>query len=135
MTLSNFLRDYLYIPLGGSRQGEARRYGNLLVTMLLGGLWHGASWTFVIWGGLHGAFLAVNHVWRRTGLRLPGALAWAITFVAVMIGWVFFRAPSLQRAEVILAGMAGLNGIGKYGPSVKEYPNIKVGEDFTGCGK
>jgi alginate O-acetyltransferase complex protein AlgI len=111
MTLSNFLRDYLYVPLGGSRRGSGRRYVNLFITMLLGGLWHGASWTFVIWGGLHGAFLAINHLWRRTGLQLPGAIAWVITFGAVMIGWVFFRAPSLERAQVILAGMAGLNGL------------------------
>ena len=78
--------------------------------MLLGGLWHGASWTFVLWGGLHGAYLVVNHLWRRTGLRMPPAIAWALTFGAVMVGWVFFRAPSLQRAQVILPGMAGLNG-------------------------
>ena len=108
MTLSNFLRDYLYVPLGGNRRGGARRYVNLFITMLLGGLWHGASWTFVIWGGLHGAFLVINHLWRRTGLQLPGPIAWVITFGAVMIGWVFFRAPSLERAQVILTGMAGL---------------------------
>ena len=111
MTLSKFLRDYLYVPLGGNRRGGARRYVNLSVTMLLGGLWHGASWTFVTWGGLHGAFLAINHLWRRAGLQLPGPIAWAITFSAVMIGWVFFRAPSLERARVILSGMAGVNGL------------------------
>ena len=110
MTLSNFLRDYLYIPLGGNRKGEARRYVNLFLTMLLGGLWHGASWTFVLWGGLHGVYVAINHLWRRAGVQLPAALSWAITFVALMVGWVFFRAPSFQRAQVILAGMLGLNG-------------------------
>jgi alginate O-acetyltransferase complex protein AlgI len=110
MTLSTFLRDYLYVPLGGNRTGSARRYVNLLITMLLGGLWHGASWTFVLWGGLHGAYVAINHLWRRAGLRLPAALAWALTFIAVMVGWVFFRAPTLERAQVILAGMAGMNG-------------------------
>jgi alginate O-acetyltransferase complex protein AlgI len=78
--------------------------------MLLGGLWHGASWTFVLWGGLHGVYLAINHLWRGTGLRLPPTLAWALTFGAVVVGWVFFRAPSLERAQVVLAGMAGLNG-------------------------
>jgi D-alanyl-lipoteichoic acid acyltransferase DltB (MBOAT superfamily) len=112
MSLSSFLRDYLYIPLGGSRRGGPRRYVNLMVTMLLGGLWHGASWTFVLWGGLHGAYLVVNHLWRRTGLRLPETLGWAVTLVAVLVGWVFFRAPSLARALVILHGMAGLNGLG-----------------------
>src|SRR3546814_2190702 len=65
MTLSRFLRDYLYIPLGGGRRGSVRRYGNLMITMLLGGLWHGAGWTFVVWGGLHGLLLVVNHLWRR----------------------------------------------------------------------
>src|SRR3546814_9514092 len=65
MTLSRFLRDYLYIPLGGGRRGSVRRYGNLMITMLLGGLWHGAGWTFVVWGGLHGLMLVVNHLWRR----------------------------------------------------------------------
>ena len=112
MTLSNFLRDYLYIPLGGSRQGGARRYVNLMVTMLLGGLWHGASWTFVLWGGLHGAYLVMNHLWRRTGLRVPGPIGRAVTLAAVLVGWVFFRAPSIARAQVILSGMAGLNGLG-----------------------
>jgi len=110
MTLSTFLRDYLYIPLGGNRNGSVRRYLNLFITMVLGGLWHGASWTFALWGGLHGAYVAVNHRWQRFGIRLPAAISWALTFVAVMVGWVFFRAPSLPRAQVILAGMAGLNG-------------------------
>jgi alginate O-acetyltransferase complex protein AlgI len=73
-------------------------------------LWHGANWTFVLWGGLHGAYAAINHLWRRTGLRLPATLAWALTFVAVLVGWVLFRAPSLPRARVILAGMAGITG-------------------------
>jgi alginate O-acetyltransferase complex protein AlgI len=110
MTLSNFLRDYLYMPLGGNRGGPARRYLNLFLTMLLGGLWHGASWTFALWGGLHGVYVATNYLWRRTGIRLPAGVAWAITFLAVMVGWVFFRAPSLERAQVILEGMVGLNG-------------------------
>jgi alginate O-acetyltransferase complex protein AlgI len=110
MTLSNFLRDYLFIPLGGNRTGPARRYLNLFLTMLLGGLWHGASWTFALWGGLHGIYVTTNYLWRRTGIRLPGGVAWALTFLAVMVGWVFFRAPSLGRAQVILEGMIGLNG-------------------------
>ena len=110
MTLSSFLRDYLYIPLGGNRKSAVRRHLNLFVTMLLGGLWHGANWTFVIWGGLHGLYVALNHLWRRTGVRLPGALAWALTFVAVLVGWVFFRAPSFARAHVMLAGLSGASG-------------------------
>jgi alginate O-acetyltransferase complex protein AlgI len=112
MTLSTFLQDYLYIPLGGNRGGTARWCTNLFITMLLGGLWHGASWTFVLWGGLHGLYLVTNHLWRRTGLRMPSTVAWAVTLCAVMVGWVFFRAPSLERAMVVLSGMAGLNGFG-----------------------
>jgi hypothetical protein len=121
MTLSRFLRDYLYIPLGGSRMGGPRRYANLMTTMLLGGLWHGAGWTFVIWGALHGFYLMVNHVWRalkqRIGLRGDGAgpaarlTGCAITFVAVVIAWVFFRAADVSTALHMLNGMAGMNGI------------------------
>jgi alginate O-acetyltransferase complex protein AlgI len=115
VSLSTFLRDYLYVPLGGSRRGTARRYLNLLLTMLLGGLWHGAAWTFVVWGALHGLFLVVNHLWRRgtgpapcAGLqRLAGGV---LTFVAVTVAWVVFRAESLDVAGAVYRGMAGLNG-------------------------
>jgi D-alanyl-lipoteichoic acid acyltransferase DltB (MBOAT superfamily) len=121
MTLSRFLRDYLYIPLGGGRRGPARRYANLMIVMLLGGLWHGAGWTFVVWGGLHGLFLLVNHLWR--GLRRPAAQSTpgarglealagrCLTLLSVMVAWVFFRAESLEGASIVLAGMAGLNGV------------------------
>ena len=121
ITLSRFLRDYLYIPLGGNRHGVARRYGNLMLTMLLGGLWHGAGWTFVVWGGLHGMFLVINHFWHALRLRLGHDLqrsTWlgrvtgrTITFLAVMVAWVFFRAEDFDAASRILAGMAGLNGV------------------------
>ena len=120
MTLSRFLREYLYIPLGGNRKGGARRYVNLLVTMLLGGLWHGANWTFVIWGGLHGLYLVVNHVWQsfrqrlgwnREGGRAGRIVAQALTFLAVVVAWVFFRATSIDAALIVLKGMAGFNGI------------------------
>lgn len=119
MTLSRFLRDYVYVPLGGNRRGPARRYINLMATMLIGGLWHGAGWTFVIWGGLHGAYLIVNHAWLalRAALGAGSSSTWvsrtlarSITFVAVVIAWVFFRAPSVAAAREILEGMAGLNG-------------------------
>ena len=120
MTLSRFLRDYLYLPLGGNRKGKARRYLNLMLTMLLGGLWHGAGWTFVIWGGLHGCYLIVNHAWHAARERLgtpagPGAplgnfVARGLTFVAVVVGWVFFRAPDLASALSMLSGMIGLHG-------------------------
>jgi D-alanyl-lipoteichoic acid acyltransferase DltB (MBOAT superfamily) len=114
MTLSRFLRDYLYIALGGNRRGPVRRYVNLMLTMLLGGLWHGAAWTFVIWGGLHGLYLMVNHAWLKLrgpqAADMPRSIAGALTFVAVVIGWVFFRAADVSTAWRMLRGMAGLNG-------------------------
>ncbi len=120
MTLSRFLRDYVYIPLGGNRHGKFRRYLNVMTTMLLGGLWHGAGWTFVFWGGLHGLYLVVNHIWQylRSQLgwysqresRLGRMISRLITFVAVVVGWVFFRADDYQSALRMIAGMAGLNG-------------------------
>jgi D-alanyl-lipoteichoic acid acyltransferase DltB (MBOAT superfamily) len=111
MTLSRFLRDYLYIPLGGNRHGSARRYANLMITMLLGGLWHGANWTFAVWGGLHGIYLAINHLWCAAGLRLPRAAGWLLTFVAVCFAWTFFRAENFAAAWRMVEGMAGGNGI------------------------
>jgi len=118
MTLSQFLRDYLYIPLGGNQHGQVRRYFNLLATMVLGGLWHGAAWTFVIWGAIHGALLCINHGFRwactRLGIagRAPRSLATAVsvllTFLAVVVAWVFFRAPTTAAATSILAAMAGI---------------------------
>lgn len=110
MTLSRFLRDYLYITLGGNRCGPTRRYVNLLVTMLLGGLSHGAAWTFVIWGALHGMGLLVNHAWRSTQLKLPFLLARALTLVFVVIAWVPFRASSLTSTMAFWQAMLGFNG-------------------------
>lgn len=115
ISLSTFLRDYLYVPLGGSRRGQARRYLNLLLTMLLGGLWHGAAWTFVVWGALHGIFLTINHLWRRDSSagpssRLHRAAGGLLTFVAVTVAWVVFRAESLEIAGTMYRGMAGFNG-------------------------
>ncbi len=115
MTLSRFLRDYLYISLGGNRGGEIRRYVNLFLTMLLGGLWHGAGWTFVLWGALHGAYLVIHHGWRallqaagwveRKPTMIGRAIGTALTFIAVVVGWVFFRAEDLPTALHILAAM------------------------------
>jgi alginate O-acetyltransferase complex protein AlgI len=113
MTLSAFLRDYLYIPLGGNRRGRVLRYANLMITMLLGGLWHGAAWTFVAWGALHGFYLCINHAWSRLGLK-PGPhiapfayiLGLVLTFTAVTAAWVVFRADDLPQAISILAKMA-----------------------------
>ena len=112
MTLSRFLRDYLYIPFGGNRHGAARQALNVVATMLLGGLWHGAAWTFVAWGGLHGIALAIDGAWDRTGLRMPRLAAWALTMVFVMCGWVLFRSPDFTTAARVLQAMAGWNGFG-----------------------
>jgi D-alanyl-lipoteichoic acid acyltransferase DltB (MBOAT superfamily) len=114
ITLSRFLRDFIYVPLGGNRRGPARRYGNLMTTMLIGGLWHGAGWTFVFWGALHGLYLCVNHLWRALPFvkslhivpqPLRALAGWAVTFLAVVIAWVFFRAPDFGSALVILHNM------------------------------
>jgi alginate O-acetyltransferase complex protein AlgI len=117
MTLSRFLRDYLYFPLGGNRKGQLRRCVNLMITMLLGGLWHGANWTFVVWGGLHGVYLLINHGWQsvcprsNSPMLLGKFFAGVLTFLAVVVGWVFFRAEDFRTATDILLGMAGFNGI------------------------
>jgi len=112
MTLSRFLRDYLYIPLGGNRRGTVRRYANLMITMLLGGAWHGAGLNYILWGGLHGAYLVVNHAWRGLSARLPALLrpvasainsfARPLTFLAVTVAWVPFRAAHLEGAVRLL---------------------------------
>jgi D-alanyl-lipoteichoic acid acyltransferase DltB (MBOAT superfamily) len=112
MTLSRFLRDYLYIPLGGNRCGPVRQAFNVIATMLLGGLWHGANWTFVAWGGLWGAALAVNHVWASAGLRLPRAAAWALTLLFAMAGWVLFRSATFAEAGRMFASLLGQHGSG-----------------------
>lgn len=118
MTLSRFLRDYLYIPLGGNRHGKLRRYFNLMVTMLLGGLWHGAGWTFVLWGALHGVYLTINHLWREIVAErfLQWMPAWLsapfgglLTFMAVVSAWVMFRSSDLSQALAILKAMYGID--------------------------
>ena len=120
ITLSHFLRDYVYIALGGNRNGKIKRYTNLFITMLLGGLWHGAGWNFIIWGALHGCYLMLNLGWQAMkvkfslftiGSKLYIFTAWLITFVAIVIGWVFFRAVTLEGAMNIVTGMLGFNGI------------------------
>lgn len=111
MTLSRFLRDYIYIPLGGSRQSEFNTYRNTLITFLIGGLWHGAGWTFVFWGFLHGLALVINRFWRKLGIKLPNWLSWLITFNFVNAAWVFFRAETWADAIKVLRAMAGLSGV------------------------
>ena len=111
MTLSRFLREYLYIPLGGNRHGEWRTMLAVMITFLLGGLWHGASWTFVVWGAMHGTALLCYRAWERTGVTLPRPLAWALTFLFVMIAWIFFRAQSLAGAAAMLRALSGGNTV------------------------
>ena len=122
ITLSNWLRDYVYIPLGGNRRGPSRTYVNLFMTFLLGGLWHGAGWTFVAWGALHGTALCLHRYWRRLGWSMNSWTAWALTFLFVNVTWVFFRALTFEDALRVLRGMAGMNGVfgepGAIGPSV-----------------
>ncbi len=114
VTLSTWLRDYLYIPLGGNRKGERRRDANLLATMGLGGLWHGASLNFVVWGLYQGVLLLSTHHLRRRGLRVPAAVAVAVTFVVVMFGWVFFRLHSAAAIGHAVAAMFLLHGLGQF---------------------
>jgi len=111
ITLSRFLRDYIYIPLGGNRAAEPLVLFNLMVTFLIGGLWHGAGWTFVFWGFLHGLAIVVHRLWKRGGMAMPKALAWFLTFNFINLAWVFFRANSWGDAINLLKGMAGMNGV------------------------
>jgi alginate O-acetyltransferase complex protein AlgI len=106
MTLSRWLRDYLYIPLGGNRVSSAMIYRNLFVTFLLGGLWHGAAWTFVIWGALHGAACCIHRGWSSAGFRMPKPVAVILTFLFVNMTWVYFRAPDVATANALLLAMA-----------------------------
>lgn len=120
MTLSFFLRDYVYIPLGGNRDGERRKHYNLMLTMLLGGLWHGANWTFVLWGGLHGLMLIINHLWRELRTKFNWNFSSPIykpvtivmTFLAVTLVWTLFRAPTLKVARHAFKGLSGFYGFG-----------------------
>jgi alginate O-acetyltransferase complex protein AlgI len=112
ISLSTWLRDYLYIPLGGNRLGELRTYLNLMIVMLLGGLWHGASWNFIIWGGIHGVMLAFERAQGKDSLyrRLPHSLRVVLTFGIVCISWVFFRAATLPAAERYIMALFGMGG-------------------------
>ena len=114
ISLSTWLRDYLYVSLGGNRKGALRTYVNLFLTMLLGGLWHGANWTFVVWGGYHGLLLAIERATGKKSLMgwAPAAVQRGFAFLLVLIGWVLFRCDTLGHAGALLSGMAGFNGVG-----------------------
>jgi len=132
ITLSRFLRDYVYIPLGGNKRGNPRRFINLLLTMFLGGLWHGAGWTFIIWGLMHGIYLSVNHGWQSIISLLAfnqmcensmyRMLARMLTFLSVVVAWVMFRAESLDGALEVYSAMFGLNS--------SSFENMYVNELF-----
>ncbi|MBL1243819.1 MAG: MBOAT family protein [Sulfurimonas sp.] len=111
ITLSRFLRDYIYIPLGGNRKGNFRTISNLMATFILGGIWHGAGWTFIFWGFLHGFALVIHRIWHKLGYRLNVVLGWIITFNFVNISWIFFRAKEWEDAIKVLKGMFGFSGI------------------------
>lgn len=121
ITLSRFLKDYIYIPLGGNRKGNFRTYNNLLATFILGGIWHGAGWTFVFWGFLHGVALVINHIWKSFNFHMPKILAWFITFNFVNIAWVFFRAKEWDDALKVLSGMF-------FGDFILNYSNIDAND-------
>ncbi|WP_050616483.1 MBOAT family O-acyltransferase [Bacillus testis] len=110
ITLSNFLTRYIYIPLGGNRKGNVRTYVNILIIFFISGLWHGAGWTFIIWGLLHGFASVINRLWQKAGFAMNKWLAWFITFMFVNATWVFFRAPTFGEAKNVFKGMLGLNG-------------------------
>jgi D-alanyl-lipoteichoic acid acyltransferase DltB (MBOAT superfamily) len=135
ITLSRFLRDYLYIPLGGNRRGRFHRYRNLFLVMFIGGLWHGASWTFAAWGALHGMYLGINHAWRWAAERLDlpkaplfGLGGWALTFLAVMFAWIFFRAETFAGALVMVEGLVGLGASAGHSPALPLFAPAAVHE-------
>ena len=114
ITLSRFLRDYIYFPLGGNQNGQWRTYSNLFAVFLVGGLWHGASWMFVMWGALHGTAIVFHRIWQSMGLKMNALLAWFITFNFINITWIFFRAKEWDDAVNVLYGMFGFNGLGSF---------------------
>lgn len=134
ISLSRFLRDYLYISLGGNRKGAIRRYINLMITMVLGGLWHGAGWTFIVWGFLHGIYLIINHAWNASRLKLPRIASRVLTLTAVTIAWVFFRANDMKSAFRVLGSMFGAGGISMGSSILKHVPALSAlgikGEGF-----
>ena len=111
ITLSRFLRDYVYIPLGGNRRGEFRIFANLMITFVIGGIWHGAAWTFVFWGLLHGMALVIHRIWAGLGLRMWHWSAWLTTFIFINATWVFFRAKEWDDAVKVLSGMVDIRDL------------------------
>lgn len=132
ITLSRFLKDYIYIPLGGNRYGNFRTYNNLMATFLIGGIWHGAGWTFVFWGFLHGFAIVLYRIWDQLGFKMNTVLAWFITFNFLNITWVFFRANEWDDATKVLSGMFGLSGLHLPGSLESKFPFLsQYGVKFT----
>lgn len=131
MTLSRFLRDYVYIPLGGNRGSVARAVFTVMATMLLCGLWHGAGWTFIVWGALHGAAICLNRAWQATGGRLPAPVAWALTMLFVIAGWVLFRADDFAAAASMLRTMAGAAGVAAGDGDTGDWTIVAIGAAFA----
>ncbi len=120
MTLSRFLKEYVYIPFGGNRHDEVNTCRNLLATFIIGGLWHGAGWTFIVWGAVHGVALVIQRLWQRLKWPMPNWLAWFVTFFFVNFAWVFFRAGSMSDAIEVVKGMFGFHGLAQ-GIAVGDY--------------
>ncbi|WDI37599.1 MBOAT family O-acyltransferase [Entomospira culicis] len=131
MTLSRFLSTYVYIPLGGNRQGKYRTYVNLTITFLLGGIWHGAGWTFIIWGLLHGLALVMHRMWRQWNIRMPNIIAWLLTFGFINGAWVFFRANNVREAMTLFKGMLGLNGFGNMQSNIETLIDFILSNSFS----
>lgn len=113
MTLGRFVRDYIYIPLGGNRVPEIRIIINLIITFFIIGLWHGAGWTFVCWGLMHGIAIVVQRIWGKLNITFPKFFAWFLTFNFVNFAWIFFRAKNFKDAIKVVKGMIGANGLGE----------------------
>ena len=137
MTLSRFLRDYVYIPLGGNRGSDVRTLLNVFIVFLIGGIWHGAGWTFIVWGLFHGLMTVMHRGWTWIGLKMPKWTAWATTFLCVNMAWVFFRAKDLGSAVSLLKSMAGLNGVlipEKFSALGSLLPSLTFGKPFEAVG-
>ena len=111
ISLGAWIRDYIYIPLGGSREGELKKVRNVFIAMLFTGIWHGTGLNFILWGFLHGFMLAVNHQWRRLNVKIPALISWLITFMSIIFSWVIFRSESLDEAMKIFSAMLNVNNI------------------------
>ncbi len=134
MTLSRFLRDYLYVPLGGNRHGLTVQLAAIMTTMALGGLWHGAGYTFIIWGVMHGAALCIVVLWSRVGVPLPAVIGWLLTFVFVIFTWVAFRAQTMDAAHLMWKGLLGMHEFDHRFGSVYGWIPIAVGFAFAVIG-